>query len=447
VKLISGKVMDQAMRYVLLLGFCFVLTGTSAAQNQYYVSSSGSDSNEGSQARPWKSIQHADAALSVSSGGAVVHVAPGSYSGPITTQKAGTASGRVVYISDSKWGAKITNANWQINGPYTDVNGFDLTSTTGWCTGISHNASPLPHDIHIIGNYCHDVSVGTQCVIGGAMWEGGTQPTSSTNPPPTTNNWYVGNVIRHIGNPSGNTAGATCHLMSGIYSHGGHELFYNNVISGAAGWGMTFDGPTGVGLGTVVSGNTVFNNGGGIDLNQCGDNACGVADFWTINNNIVVNNGVGTVSPSNPVFGISFDHVSGTHNVVSNNLVYGNLPSNYSTSYKSCTVGMTQGCPPVTNAKSDASTDVTFANFQSDTNQSPTSNYSPDNYKLKAGSSAIQNGTTQCASSPGQSPCIPTTDFDGTPRSASLLDIGAHAIGSASGDLPSAPTGLTAQVQ
>ena len=109
-KFILAKILHQAWLCVLVL-VGFMLTGTMAAQNQYYVNAAaGSDSNDGSQARPWKTIQHADAALSVGAGGAVVHVAAGTYSGPITTNKSGNSSARIVYISDTKWGAKINTA-------------------------------------------------------------------------------------------------------------------------------------------------------------------------------------------------------------------------------------------------------------------------------------------------------------------------------------------------
>jgi hypothetical protein len=412
-------------------------TGCTSGCANYYISTSGSDANSCTQASPCQTINSVDGrlggALPLGSGGTIIHVLPGTYTGPITTNRSGTASARIVWLSDTKWGAKVSNADWQINGAYSDVAGFDLTSQTGWCTGISHNSVPLPHDIHILNNYCHDVSVGTQCRIGGAMWVGGTQPSSPTTPPPVTGTWYIGNVLRHIGNPSGNTAGGTCWLMSGIYSHGGHELIYNNIISGAAGWAVTLDGPTGIGnnLPSVISNNTFFNNGGGIGNNQCGDNACGLADYLTITNNIIVNNGLNTVYPSVPQHGLGFDHISGSHWLVSNNLIYGNLASDLDRNYGTCgtsasgstpshgvaiTQGLENGCPD-DNAQTDAGgTGATFVNFQSDYNQAPASNYNPANYQLKSGSNAINQGTTQCASAPGLTPCTPTTDFSGKTR-------------------------------
>jgi hypothetical protein len=140
-------------------------------------------------------------------------------------------------------------------------------------------------------------------------------------------------------------------------------------------------------------------------------------------------------------------------------MVYGNLPANYAHHDVTCTGGTpitgndgngnAGGCPS-TNPKTDASTAVTFVNFHPDTNTAPASNYSPDNYQVKAGSSAIQNGSTNCAPSPGISPCVPSTDFMGIARlsgsSGPSVDIGAFEQGSAAG-VPSAPSGLTATVR
>jgi hypothetical protein len=413
------------------------------AQNHYYVSNAGSDSNDGSQARPWRTIQHADAALALGSGGTVVHVAPGTYGGPITTNRSGTATARIVFISDTKWGAKITTANWLPSGAYIDINGFDMTSpgANGYCTATPNSASN--HDQHFIGNYCHDVGqVANSCAPVGGMSDGALNH----------DNWFIGNIIRHIGNSS---TGTICNFMHGIYSSSYHTLIENNVISGASGWGIkhgpggTLASPIGQ---SVISGNTLFNNSGGIALTQCADNGCGTYDYSTISNNIIINNGV--TGSTNQRFGIDFFHVSGTHLLVSNNLIYGNLPSDYAHHGSTCTGGTpisgsdadgTAGGCPSTSPKSDLGTSASFVSFQSDTNTAPASNYNVNDYQLKSGSSAIAAGTTTCVSG-GIAPCVPSTDFIGTVRPTANLTIGAFEYGSGA-DGPAAPTGLTAAVQ
>jgi len=174
----------------------------------------------------------------------------------------------------------------------------------------------------------------------------------------------------------------------------------------------------------VITNNTIFNNGGGIALTECSDNiGCNVMDYMNISNNVVVNNGVAGTGGQH--FGINFYHVRGLHNVVQNNLIYGNLPSDYAHHDVTCIAGTpisgtdangTAGGCPSTNPKSDPSIAATFVNFQSDTNSAPTSNYNPANYQLKLGSNAINQGTTSCAASPGISPCTPATDFSGKTR-------------------------------
>src|SRR4029077_15797777 len=71
---------------------------------QYYVSPTGSDSNNGSAAHPWKTITHAGTVVGP---GATVHVAPGTYKGYFTTTANGTSTLRITYISDVQWAAKI----------------------------------------------------------------------------------------------------------------------------------------------------------------------------------------------------------------------------------------------------------------------------------------------------------------------------------------------------
>src|SRR2546428_5491669 len=69
---------------------------------QYYVAATGSDSNDGSAAAPWRTISHA--AVSVTPG-ALVHVLPGVYNESVFFDISGAASQRIRFISDTRWGA------------------------------------------------------------------------------------------------------------------------------------------------------------------------------------------------------------------------------------------------------------------------------------------------------------------------------------------------------
>ena len=100
---------------MVLVFLCFNLLVFSATAfaGDYYVSPNGSDSNDGSQARPWRTISHADAALTVGASttcsaasgwysqpgyGACVHIAPGTYSigSELITNKSGASSNQRV---------------------------------------------------------------------------------------------------------------------------------------------------------------------------------------------------------------------------------------------------------------------------------------------------------------------------------------------------------------
>jgi hypothetical protein len=68
--------------FILAAGVFLFNSSAHAATNEYWVSPTGSDSNSGTQTNPWKTIQHADASLTLGTNGTVVHVLPGTYSGP-----------------------------------------------------------------------------------------------------------------------------------------------------------------------------------------------------------------------------------------------------------------------------------------------------------------------------------------------------------------------------
>src|SRR5262249_18265495 len=77
---------------------------SSTAMVGLYVASSGSDSNCGTEASPFRTIL---AASSAARPGATIHVAPGTYYGGFQTTVSGTASAPIHYVSDTKWGAII----------------------------------------------------------------------------------------------------------------------------------------------------------------------------------------------------------------------------------------------------------------------------------------------------------------------------------------------------
>ena len=227
---------------ILVLALCFSLSGTSVAQNQYYVAATGSDTNDGSQARPWATINHANAALAVGPGGSVcgasnigacIHVAPGTYPGLITTNRNGTSSARIRYISDTQFGARLTGGSsqivWTARGKFTDIVGFEFdgsTNSSAW-TSILTYASDAPTNVRMLNNKVHDMAntgpVGdgagaiASCGLVGGV--GGTSPCADT---------MEGNLIYH-NNGGGASAPYCCNGNVGM-DVGWGDIARNNII-------------------------------------------------------------------------------------------------------------------------------------------------------------------------------------------------------------------------
>src|SRR5207248_4841033 len=121
-----------------------------------------------------------------------VHVAPGTYTGYITTSATGTASARITYISDVQWGAKIVGdlvdrSTLHNYGDYVDIVGFELTSVGRM--GLYNDGS----FVRYIGNHVHDVAGPTSamCDAGGAGIMHGNYSASDDD--------MIGNFVHDIG--------------------------------------------------------------------------------------------------------------------------------------------------------------------------------------------------------------------------------------------------------
>jgi hypothetical protein len=350
----------------------------------YYVSTAGSDSNEGSATHPWRTIQHASGLVTA---GSTVHVAPGTYNvaGPgayaIRTSANGTASARIRFISDVKWGAKIVTSSqaytsWRVEGSYVDIVGFDITGYS--MTGIRLDGS----NQRALNNVVHNM--GTQFCDG----NGGAGIVSSNYS--AGNNDIIGNIVHDIGTPGG------CNGVQGIYysNYGGHIL--NNIVYRISSYGIHLWHASNA---VTISNNTVFANGsssmGGGILVGDGDSPGGVVnDNTAVTNNIIyANPGVGLRE-----YCYSGTTCTGSNNVYSNNLIYQN-GANLSLLFRHT-------------ASNTVSADPQFVNYQAD---------GSGDYHLKSTSPAVDKGTNAGA---------PLTDFDGGPRPVGATwDIGAYEEG------------------
>lgn len=337
-----------------------------------YVATTGSDSNPGTKTRPVKSIARADV---LAKPGTVIHVAAGTYkvSAPslgsvgIRTSKSGTATARIKFVSDVKWGAKIivsgTGITWDSRGSYVDIEGFDISGTG------RHGILASGRNLSMRHNFVHDLTIS-----GGCNGSGGA--AIDTYGP-------VGNVVidRNIVRNIGYRFIGKCNTVQGIYIANANNVVTNNIVSGVAAVGIQqWHGAT---SSTIVN-NTTFKNKMGILLGQ-GDSGTTTGSA----NNYVANN----IVYDNTTYGIVEGGKMGGNNRYVNNLV---ARSGTSMRVKGSVTGT-------------ISSEPLFVSYNAT---------GTGNYKLSRSSPAIDRGTASKA---------PTVDFAGVarPRGAAH-DIGAY---------------------
>jgi pectate disaccharide-lyase len=406
-----------ATTMVILISEC----GYAQGSKDYYVATSGNDSNNGSKTSPWRTISHA---ASVVAPGDTVHVMPGVYNESVYLNNSGTKSQRIRFISDTPWGAKVTGdgrgdpAIQVRKGDYVDVVGFEVTNVNGYM-GIETVASYA----RILGNLVHDVSGGCKLgkfTLGGA----GINLTYGHDVD------VIGNVIHDIGdylNPHG------CESTQGIYvenapspNPGGYSTLAANNIS----YRNESDGITSWHCATqmVLINNLIFENAKTGILVGANDRGC-VNDHTIVMNNIVIHNGwhdfCTLTGPSQcPIGnhsgdgGIQEGASTGRNNRYANNLSYGNLYKGVQDDNIHISTG--------TQSNNIAGVDPQFVNYQPD---------GSGDYHLKSSSPAVDKGASMAN--------VPSYDFDNYARPyGSGHDIGPYEWhpGNATGELMSRAT-------
>jgi hypothetical protein len=342
-----------------------------ATTYNYYVATTGSDSNPGTKSAPFKTLARAvKAAVKPST---TVWVGPGTYAGGFKTTASGTSSGRIYWVSTTKWGAKVipsgtANTIWDNRGNYVNIVGFDIDGSTK--SSVTHGVYTGGSYSVIQENHVHHIAKGATCNSAGGSAVGSDSYYNGVW------NDVIGNSVHDIG-PAG------CKYIQGIYISTSGSV-KNNVVYrvGEAAIHLWHDANH-----VTITNNTVATShyaiivgGGNFYHTSAGD------DYTVVNNNILIDNG----------YGISEQGTTGTHNSYSNNLVYGN---GVSISLKN---GLT--------AKNTVSSNPLFVSY-SKTMTTP-------NFHLTSSSPAIGRGT-----SVGAYP----TDFDGKPRNSTTgYDIGAY---------------------
>lgn len=318
--------------------------------HQLYVATTGSDSNIGTQASPLKTILKAS---QVALPDTTIHVAPGIYKGSFQTQKSGTANGRIIYLSDTKWGAVISPMGtdptsltaFDNRGAYVTIDGFEIdgrnsNSTKEWTVGINVGGSD-----NIVRN-CHVHHIYNS-----------SSPNSNGGAGILLDSWYgfnnmqaLNNTVHHVGPVGGSN------WYHGIYQTATGTI-QNNIVYAVAGGGIHLWHDANH---INVKNNTVFNNGYGVIVGG-GDfvHTTGPADYINVTNNIAYDN-IG--------IGFSEEGQCGSHNTFTTNLAFQN-----GTNWQLNTSPHT----------GDLATDPLFVNYQTD---------GSGDYHLRASSPAIGLG-------------------------------------------------------
>jgi hypothetical protein len=343
----------------------------------YYVSSTGSDTAAGTKSAPFKTL--ARAAKAATKASTTVWVAPGTYAGGIKTTANGTSTGRIYWVSTTKWGAKIVppssssnNNAWDNRGNYVSIIGFDVDGTnsgsgTKWTHGIYTGGSYGM----IQGNHLHNIAKSVACTSAGGSAIG-------------VDSYYhgvksdiVSNVVNDIG-PAG------CTYVQGIYVSTSGTIKNNLVYRvGAVAIHLWHDATD-----VIITNNTVTSSNFGMVI--------GGGDFYYTSagaNNVYVANNI----VYDNKYGISEQGKTGTANKYVNNLVFQNPTYNIS----------------LRNGLKDTGTISSNPLFKAYSKTAAT----PD-FHLTTSSPAIGRGTATNAY---------PTDLDGKPRNASTgYDLGAY---------------------
>ncbi len=188
------------------------------ARNFYGVLTSGSDSNPGSAAQPWKTIQQADSPSRT--GGDCINVAPGLYTADVLITHGGnapTATGYVAYRCQTLDGCHILAPGsghlWGFSGGgnYVVVDGFELDGNNALAADGAADACIATDD---------------------ATYGQGSGPYNAGNS--THHIWVLNNIVHHC-----NLAGIS--MAGKEYYYSIHNTVYHNAFtSGYQGSGIGY---------------------------------------------------------------------------------------------------------------------------------------------------------------------------------------------------------------
>ena len=343
----------------------------------------------------------------------------------------GTATQRIIWRSDTLYGAQF-NGEWLVKANYVDITGFEFNGSvkdvTGMIIGCCGGA-----DNPNVGNFVH-VYKNRFENLAKACYPSGTGSSAVQLNTRSHDFVFDSNIVSNVGHWAGGCSADPGTGAHGLYIAGWRATVTNNLVSGAAGYGIHAYHNS---CQQDISNNTVVHNyTGGILLSagpQSGDDCNGNADYSTVNNNLVIRNGFGCGVKAAPGQGgipdgiVIYNTNSIPHTKVSNNYLAGNFAPGCSDQNNNrillrCDA---RGC--------GVPNPILSGNIARNGNDTSglVKNYSDDvtagDYHPVPGSPLIEAGAAgNCAASPGISPCVPARDFNGAARQGTAVDIGAQ---------------------
>jgi hypothetical protein len=392
-KLQSRLLACLSLSLVLPCGLTFLSSRQAQAQlsSTYYVSTTGSDSNNGTQSYPFATIQHAD---SVVAPGDTVVVLDGTYQGNITLTANGTSGSPITYKAQNKWQAKLVgtgtgdgSAVIRVSGAHTVIQDFDITGSNANGITLAYTGTTASYN-QAIGNYVHDIVVPCDSNGGTAIETGGGDNYSGI-----THNDMIGNLVANITQV---TPCSGAPASSGLYAQIPYSTIANNIVINVGYAIQAWHAASNI----TVYGNTLINDYRPITIGSGDAPGNVVNDYSLVENNIVIS--AGSTAIAETTGGTS---TTGPHNQYIDNLIYGG-DTNISLNNGLQAIGTVNADPMFVNNTGTAA----------------------GNYEVQSGSPAVGAGLALAGI---------LTDYDGTPRPQS----GATVIGACVGTGTNTATG------
>jgi len=272
----------------------------------HYVNPAGSDSNNGSAAHPWATMQHADKVVQP---GDTVVVQDGTYSGDILLRSSGAVGSPITYVAEHKWQAKLVGntsgdgtAVVRVTGGHLIIKDFDITGIDAAGVLLASSGTAASFN-QAIGNYVHDFTTPCDQNGGAGLNTGGGDNYAGIN-----HDDFIGNVVVNIHGTLGCTTGVSA---AGIYEAVPYGVVANNIVINAGYaiqcWHNAHH--------ETISGNILANNFRGITVGA-GDAPGRMSnDYTVVKDNVILNSMSWAIAESGE---------TGRHNSYTDNILFNN---------------------------------------------------------------------------------------------------------------------------